>query len=161
LLIFTYSFTIYSLLKTALNNDWLRSSTVGWYGSERLNSILFVFSYIAIGLLLIALPFIITNYYYHYMLFYALWSIGVLLVLNGIIYKTTVKLSKKKKDAFENRKGLPKTNGEILGYIGLIIFFTSSGLGLISTYVGGTTSFVALFWLLMVAGIIMVFISIL
>lgn len=81
--------------------------------------------YIAIGLFLIALPFLITRYYYNFMLFLALWSIGALLVLNGIIYRTTIKLTKKRADGFGYKGGLPKTNGELIGIIGLIVFVTS------------------------------------
>jgi hypothetical protein len=115
--------------------------------------------FIVLGLFLIAFPFLITDYYYNYMLFLALWSIGAFFVLNGIIYRTTVKLSKKRTNEFEHRKGLPKTDSEILGIIGLIIFFSSLGLGGICAYVVRSTLLIALFLLLFAIGILLVYIS--
>ena len=114
---------------------------------------------IVLGLILIALPFFMTDYYYNFMLFLALWSIGVILVLNGIIYRTTVKLSKRRTDEFEHKKGLPKTNGEIVGMTGVIVFFSGLGLGGISAYVVRSTLLVELFLLLFAIGILLVFIS--
>lgn len=114
-------------------------------------------SYIVIGLFLIALPFLMNSFYYHFMLFYALWSIGVLLVLNGIIYKTTVKLSKKKKDAFEYREGIPKTDVEILGYVGLAVMLASFVLGLLK--IGGTSVSILLFFVLLAVGMLMMLVS--
>lgn len=116
-------------------------------------------SLIVIGLFLIVLPFSITGYFYNFNLFYVLWGIGVVLVLGGITYRHSVQDNKKRKDEFESRKGLPKTDGEILGYVGLIIFFTSLGIGAINSYVASSTLLIGLFLLLFVVGIILVFIA--
>jgi hypothetical protein len=87
-------------------------------------------SYIAIGLFFIALPFVITDYYYNYLLFLAIWGIGALLVLNGIIYRTTAKFSKKRTVEFEYKKNLP----QILRIAGFIIFVTSLVMILLSEH---------------------------
>ena len=60
-------------------------------------------SYIAIGVFLIVLPFVITSYFYNYYLFYALWGIGVVLVISGITYRNSVK-DKKWQEEVEIRK---------------------------------------------------------
>ena len=115
--------------------------------------------YIAIGLFLIALPFLINRYCNNIFLFFAFWGIGVLFVLNGIIYRTSEKLSKKRTNKFEYRKGKPKTDSEVISIIGFIVFCLGLGVGLVSAYERLMFSFVELSLLLCGVGCLVMFIS--
>jgi hypothetical protein len=113
--------------------------------------------YIVIGVFLIAFPFLVSAYYYNNMLFLAIWGIGVIFVLDGIIYRTTAKLSKKRKNEFGYKEGSPKTNGELIGIIGLIVFVTSLVLGLLSD--NGPVILFLLFCVLFAVGTLILIIS--
>jgi amino acid transporter len=116
-------------------------------------------SLIVIGLFLIILPFSITHYFYNFNLNYAVWGIGVVLVISGLTYRNSVN-DKKWKEELELRKRLARTNGQIIGYIGLIIFFTDLGVVAILSYFDKVTFPVTLFGLLFfVVGIVLVFVS--
>jgi hypothetical protein len=116
-------------------------------------------SLIVIGLFLIVLPFSISDYFYNFNLFYALWVIGVALVISGVTYRNSVK-DKKWKEEVELRKRLARTKGQIIGYIGLIIFFTDLGLAAIISYFDRVTLPVTLIGLLLlVVSLILVFVS--
>jgi Ca2+/Na+ antiporter len=67
--------------------------------------------------------------------------------------------NKGRREEIERKKGQPRTNGEIVGIIGSIVFFTSLGIGIISAYAVKMTSLTALFLLLFAVGILIVFMS--
>jgi peptidoglycan/LPS O-acetylase OafA/YrhL len=117
-------------------------------------------SLIVVGLFLIVVPFSIAGYSYTFNRVRALvWGMGVVFVLIGITYRRSVQYNRNRHEDFERRKGLPKTNGEIVGYIGLLLFFAGLGVGAINSYVVKMNSLIALFLLLIVVGVILVFIA--
>jgi membrane protease YdiL (CAAX protease family) len=116
-------------------------------------------SLIVIGLFLIVLPFLINAYYYNFNLFYALWGIGVVLVISGVTYRNSFK-DKKWQEEVELRRRLAKSKGQIIGYIGLIIFLTDVGFVAILSYLDRVTFPVTLFCLLfLVISLVLVFVS--
>jgi hypothetical protein len=63
------------------------------------------------------------------------------------------------KEERERRKGIPKTDSEILSIIGFIVFCVGLGVGLISAYERSMFSFIALSLLLCGVGFLVMFIS--
>jgi hypothetical protein len=116
-------------------------------------------SLIVIGLFLIALPFSITHYFNNFNLNCALWGSGVVLVISGLTYRHSAK-DKKWQEEVELRKRLAKTKGQIIGYVGVIIFFTDLGFAAILSYLDRMTLTIVLFYLLFfVVGLVLVFVS--
>jgi hypothetical protein len=116
-------------------------------------------SLIVIGSFLIVLPFSITHYFYDYNLNYALWGIGVVLVISGVTYRHSAK-DKKWQEEVELRKRIAKTDGQIIGYIGVIIFFTDLGVAAILSYLDRMTFTIILFYVLFfIVSLVLIFIS--
>jgi len=95
---------------------------------------------------------------YPYIIF-TLFFVGLGLVRYGLKYRDRDKINKEIREERERRKGIPKTNSEVAGIAGSIIFFAGLGIGLIDVYVVKKTLLLELSLLLCVVGILIVFIS--
>ena len=90
-----------------------------------------------------------------YLLTYFFVGIGLYIIYYGFRFKDR-KISKEKR---ERPEGLPMTNGAIVGYFGLIIFFIGLAVGVIGAYVVHTSSYFGLFVLLIAIGFVLVYVS--
>jgi hypothetical protein len=111
------------------------------------------FSLIALSGYLISLFY---DYYYVVSIFF---FVGLGLVRYGLKYRDRDKINKEIREERERRKGIPKTNSEVAGIVGLMIFFAGLGMGLIDVYVVRGASLIALSLLLFAVGILIIFIS--
>lgn len=114
-------------------------------------------SLFVIGLFLMALAFSIPDYFDISNRVRALfWGIGVVFALTGITYRTIQK-NRIKKGTFDYREGWPKTDVEILGYVGLAVMLASFVIGLLK--IGGTSVSTILFFVLLAVSMVMMLIS--
>ena len=102
------------------------------------------------------LTFHFNNYFYVTSIFF---FVGLGIVSYALKYRDRDKIRKEMKEERERRKGIPKTDSEILSIIGFIVFCVGLGVGLISAYERLMFSFIALSLLLCGVGFLVMFIS--
>jgi len=102
------------------------------------------------------LTFHFNNYFYVTSIFF---FVGLGIVRYALKYRDRDKIRKEMKEERERRKGIPKTDSEILSIIGFIVFCVGLGVGLISAYERLMFSFIALSLLLCGVGFLVMFIS--
>jgi 4-hydroxybenzoate polyprenyltransferase len=84
---------------------------------------------------------------------------GLGFIRYGLKYRDRDKINKEIKEENEYWKKTPWSNGQVIGIIALILFFTSIGIGFVSAYVVKNLSLVGLFLLLLVISVLMAFVS--
>ena len=115
---------------------------------------------VVLGFSLIALSgYLMSRFYDYYYVVSIFFFVGLGLVRYGLKYRDRDKINKEIREERERRKGIPKTNSEVAGIVGVIVFFAGLGLGLIDVYVVKTTLLLVLSLLLFAVGILIVFIS--
>ena len=117
-------------------------------------------SLVVLGFTLIALSAYLTFHFNNYFCVTSIFFfVGLGIVRYALKYRDRDKIKKEMKEERERRKGIPKTDSEILSIIGFIVFCVGLGVGLISAYERLMFSFIALSLLLCGVGFLVMFIS--